>query len=208
MAPSQGPTGMSTMGSLWLRWDTMHRHCYQVELFFILKKALTLVFSAAECSTVYSNSNIVLLSPKPKQLPPFWNMTKPFSKRVWAFIFATFFLASVLFSLLAKFVGRSICFIENGKSWNSSHVAMLLQLIVNQSKKIKHNKKFPIFDHFHFPGSRAFRTQNISLTSKGVYVTSWLFFLFCTDAAFECNLRAYLMAVEYEPKIDSDRLTK
>ena len=34
--------------------------------------------------------------------------------------------------------------------------------------------------------------------------TVWLIFVVFMDSAFECNLRAYLMAVDFESKIEND----
>ena len=35
-------------------------------------------------------------------------------------------------------------------------------------------------------------------------LSAWMAFVFIITSSYECNLRAYLMAVDFEPPIDSD----
>ena len=77
-------------------------------------------------------------------------------------------------------------------------------LLFNQGKRLK---SAPRPGHNRFLGLSA-GGPNLNSPSRTVLLASWLAFTTLIGLAYESNLRAYLMAIDYEPPINTNEVRR
>ena len=114
---------------------------------------------------------------KPKNLPPFLNLVKPFSTTAWIFIMVTLITATTAFMFLSRYVLDKNDVVKNG-----------LTIFMSQFCQVIPNKKL---------------YQDETRLAMKVFLITWYVYTFFIHASYDCNLRAYLMHVDEEKPIDT-----
>ncbi|TRY74921.1 hypothetical protein TCAL_07515, partial [Tigriopus californicus] len=131
--------------------------------------------NAVDFNGVLHQVMVKIMSPKAKPLKPYFNLLRPFPLRVWIPIFAVLFLTIVVYPILTKPFSQDPNAIRDG--------LIIYGLTFYQSYRVSVPDKW---------APRLFLLANFF----------YLFFLF---SSYECNLRAYLMSVDYEPVVNSEK---
>ena len=124
-------------------------------------------------------------SSHPRPIPRYQNLLKPFTILVWILIMATIVLVTFLFRILIGSLApvrppKSTLDTVYGHSWLFSWAAMMRQDNVEQISR-------------HLVPFRSARTL----------VVFWFAFCFIISNAYICNLRAFLVAIDYEKAVDN-----
>ncbi len=113
------------------------------------------------------------LSAIPTDMPPYTNMTKPFTLRVWLLLFATLLLVMLIYAIFAKLAGQ-----RNSDDWFVSAMDILGHQL---SQSLPDGTK----------------------TSVNIFLISWTWYAFFVHSLYDCNLRAYMLAADKSPLVDS-----
>ena len=129
-------------------------------------------FALADYIFTY-NFPIVYMSAKPKRLPPFMNLTKPFALSTWIAIVVTSFVVMIIFGTICKYFTNSTDIIANA--------LVIYKIQLNQS----------------LPNKESWNRVSISM-----FVLVWNVYALIVISSFAGNLEAYFMIADNEKPID------
>ncbi len=122
-------------------------------------------------------------SNKPKALPPTWNLFKPFSTTVWI-CFITVLIILMAFYSLFNYMYEVVHPVDKKTSlFNNALSIYMHQLSQNMNEKDGKTLKM----------------------SMRIFLMFFYLYAFMIHAFYDCNLRAYLMIVEFEPHVDTSK---
>ncbi len=134
----------------------------------------------------------------PRPLTPYFNLLRPFSPLVWALV-----VASVIGCLVFFLVYFAITGPPNS---TANHVWFSFRDTVGSILGQGTNKYFLVFAFL--PNISCFSGSDFPTTRSLVYFSLafvWLNYVSLVLKAYGCNFRAYLIQVDYEKSIDSDK---
>ena len=138
--------------------------------------------------------NSKLSAPYPKRIPPFMNILKPFSMTVWISILMTLIIVIIVnVSLEFRFWHKD----RNDKVMAGFHI---FQSVFGDRKfQFGKDVKESIMNLYYvlLPDIGHYNMPNLSMAC-------WFTFVFLILTSYNCNLRAYLMAIDYEAPIENE----
>ncbi len=138
-----------------------------------------LIFNLFDLSPPSWHIREKLITRKSKPLPPFINVLRPFSPRIWLIILATLQIISLLLAVINKIYMKP-CFqeAELSRYEPSAYLFFLYPMF-----KIAEPEPLPWFKKW---------------SAGKVLSTTWIFMSMVTVILYNCNLRSSLITIEYE----------
>ena len=112
---------------------------------------------------------------KPNRLPPYLNLFKPFAPETWLGVGLTLPIVAIIYVFFQKIIEK-----KNDNFQSAMEIFMQQFSQALPDKKAKEKK-----------------------TSTNILLVTWYAYTFLVHAAYDCNLRAYLMSADLEPVVNN-----
>ena len=133
---------------------------------------------------------------KPRNLPPYLNLFKPFSATAWIVILLTLIVVSLTFMVLSHFLNSR----NKDDMIRYSFVIIMSQFCQGEFIQCYACQLLQCFVTV-IPTKKTFQYE--TRTGMKLFLITWYIYTFFIHASYDCNLRAYLMHVDSEKPIDT-----